>query len=381
MIYDNIVDFIENRGLGEINCDFSTIKASIKDIWSGSAASSFDSSFDGVISAIDKIYDSLNTFNNILANLATYKENKKQIEELERQISQELQNPSLKTTETYVENDVTKTVVKYVVDQALIARLQSQIDLLTAENEQLKQGITDSCNTIVSLNIKPKNNSDISHRGYTPGGVRDNSIEAFILAGENGFWGCETDVRFDSDGTLICSHNAPKSGENPPSFEEYLDICKEYGMTAIIDLKYAKGVGPADPDLSPAIIQTIQEKGMMDSCILQTNNPTDIPYIRETASDARIWYLTDVISEKNLALIEENGVECVNIQSSENNIYRIKKLTENGIDVCVWNVQSESTKNNLLNNGAKYIMSDNVLGITPYQEGEEDFNGIENQNN
>ena len=54
----------------------------------------------------------------------------------------------------------------------------------------------------------------------------------------------------------------------------------------------------------------------------------------------------------------------------------VKKLVDNGIDVCVWNVQTEHSKNRYLNVGAKYIMSDNVLGITPYQEGEEDFNNL-----
>ena len=57
---------------------------------------------------------------------------------------------------------------------------------------------------------------------------------------------------------------------------------------------------------------------------------------------------------------------------------KIQKLTANGTDVCVWNVFSEETKNRKLSYGAKYVMSDNVLGITPYQEGEKDYNGIAN---
>ena len=147
-------------------------------------------------------------------------------------------------------------------------------------------------------------------------------------------------------------------------------------MTAIIDLKYEKGVGPADEYLSPTVIKTIQDKGMMDSCVIQTNNHTDIPYIRQTSQDARIWYLTDVISDKNFQLIAENGVECVNVQNGDNNTYQIQKYADAGIDVCVWNVQSESTKQRLLDRGATYVMSDNILGITPYQEGEEDFNNL-----
>ena len=227
--------------------------------------------------------------------------------------------------------------------------------------------------TINEGNLKPKNNSDIAHRGL---GGKENTMEAFINSGKAGEWGCEADIRFDQDGNLVCSHDTVDGSEKPTSFEEYLDICKEYGMTAIIDLKYAKGVGPADPYLSPAILKVIEEKGMIDSCVIQTNNPTDIPYIRETSSSARIWYLTDVISDKNLELIRNNGVECVNMQNGENTSSGIKKLVDNDIDVCVWNVQTEQGKDRYLKYGAKYIMSDNVLGITPYQTGEENFNNL-----
>lgn len=398
--------YLDTKSFEGISSNLNSLKQQINGVWSGDAATTFDSAYSEIISSIDQLTTQINIFNSALAKLETYKSNKVAIANLEQLISNELANPSLPSTESYVENGVTKSRTIYVVNQSLISAWQTQISLLTEENNALRNEINallsnivpinssvDAVNYtvndlaytnagltngdyLVSANLQPKNNSDISHRGYTPGNIYDNSAEGFKLAGEKGFWGCEADVRFDSNGNLVCSHNTVKNGQNPTSFEEYLDICKEYGMTAIIDLKYAKGVGPADPDLSPAIIQTIEEKGMIDSCILQTNNYTDIPYIRETSEDARIWYLTDVVSDKNLQLIEENNVECVNIQTSENNAYRINKLTESGVDVCVWNVQTESSKERILNQGAKYVMSDNVLGITPYQEGEEDFNGI-----
>ena len=236
-------------------------------------------------------------------------------------------------------------------------------------------------NLVVSSNLKPKNNSGIAHRGYRTNGIKENTAEAFINAGENGFWGCETDVRFDADGNLICSHNALKTGQTATSFDEYLKICKKYGMTAIIDLKYARGVGPADPDLSPAIIKAIEENGMMDSCVLQTNNMTDIPYMRETSSDVRIWMLTDYLDNNRKDLIEKYGVECVNFDGTidfNSLVNKMKYLEENGVDSCVWRVFTESSKDNYLKAGATYVMSDNLIGITPYQEGEEDFNNIAN---
>ena len=245
------------------------------------------------------------------------------------------------------------------------------------ENSELD---TYSSDLVVSSNLKPKNNSGIAHRGHSSSsGIGQNSANDFINAGKSGFWGCESDVRFDNAGNLICSHNVLKNGETATSFEEYLDICKEYGMTAIIDLKYARGVGPADPDLSPQVIKTIQEKGMMDSCILQTNNMTDIPYIRETSSDARIWMLTDYLDNNRKNLIDEYNVECVNIKASTEGLNNsIKYLDDKGVDVCVWNVFDEGSKDRYLNAGATYVMSDNLIGITPYQEGEEDFNNIAN---
>lgn len=232
-----------------------------------------------------------------------------------------------------------------------------------------------------SPNLLPKNNSLIAHRGYHPGGIWENTAEAFEAAGKQGFWGCETDVRFDSKGNLVCSHNTVQNGQNPTSFSEYLKICKKYGMTAIIDLKYVNGTGEDETNLSSTILKTIQEQGMMDSCVLQTNNPSDIKTIRQTSSSARIWYLESgksATSAEMMKIIKDNNVEGVNIKNGQYTSQKIKALEEAGVDVCTWNVQSESTKNSLLDAGSTYVMSDNSLGVTPYQEGEEDFNNLNN---
>ena len=397
---------IDSRALEGVSSNLNSLKQKINSVWSGQAATTFDTEYTNIIASIDRLNEQISIFSTALQRLEIYKENKAKIEQLQQFISNEMANPSLPSTETYVENGVTKSRTIYVVNQSLISQWQNQINLLTEENNALRTEINAMLSNItpisggvdvigynpttadyitgdllakdpiLSANLQPKNNSDISHRGYTPGGIYDNSAEGFILAGQKGFWGCEADVRFDGNGELVCSHNTVRKNQETTSFGEYLDICKEYGMTAIIDLKYAKGVGPADPYLSPAVIQTIEEKGMIDSCVIQTNNPTDIPYIRETSQDARIWYLTDVISDKNLQLINDNNVECVNVQNGDNNTSQINKLVQNGIDVCVWNVQTETKKERLLNQGATYVMSDNVLGITPYEEGEEDFNQL-----
>lgn len=398
-------------GLESASTSLNSLKSEISGIWKGNASNSYASQYEGVLTSLTQVTNQIELFNVAVDKLEIYKANKMKIEELESQIANERAHPSKKSSETVTILGITYHRTVYVVDEEKISAWQAEINELTAKNEVLRNeinaiissitgvdngtigdissltitdvngnDITDKINQSLNAidNLLPKNNSDISHRGYRVGGMHDNTAESYRLAGEKGFWGCEADIRFDGNGNLVCSHNTVQSNQNPTSFSEYLDICKEYGMTAIIDLKYEKGVGPADPYLSPAVIKTIEEKGMINSCIIQTNNPTDIPYIRQTSSDARIWYLTDVISEKNIQIINDNRVECVNIKAGDNDNYKIQKLTENGTDVCVWNVFSEDAKNKRLQYGAKYVMSDNVLGITPYQEGEKDFNGIAN---
>lgn len=398
-------------GLESASQGLTSLKSEISSIWSGSASNSYASQYDTVLASLTQVINQIELFNVAVDKLEIYKTNKLRIEELEGLIANEKAHPSKKTTETVKTLGITHTRTVYIVDVQKLAAWQNEINELTEKNLVLRNeinaiiasitGVTEG-NTIdigsltitdtegnditekinqslnAANNLLPKNNTDISHRGYTPGGIYDNSAEGFILAGEKGFWGCEADIRFDKNGNLVCSHNTVEPGQNPTSFSEYLDICKQYGMTAIIDLKYENGVGPEDPYLSPAVIQAIEEKGMIDSCVIQTNHPKDIPYIRQTSSEARIWYLTDVISDQNIQIINENNVECVNIRCGENDNAKIKTLTANGTDVCVWNVFSEDSKNKRLEYGAKYVMSDNVLGITPYQPGEKDVNGIAN---
>ena len=394
-----------------INTSLSSIKnVSFDGVWSGDAYNSLSQGLAAVITTADNAQKDLASFAEVLAQLEQYKALKEKIDALTEEINS-IKIPSAppsaaaaamsKKNSLIAERDkliTEKNQLRQVIEATLATfkAIESQISVINYNPEEHKEyleyleklyeqlGSTMTKEEFVKYlsmlgigNLLPKNNSDIAHRGSHPGGIWENSLEAFIEAGEKGFWGCEADVRFDANGNLVCSHNAVKAGENPTTFEEYLDICKKYGMTAIIDMKYANGVGKVDENLSPAILKIIEEKGMMDSCVLQTNNFKDIPYIRSQSEDARIWLLGhNSVTDDNIKLAVENNVECINFNNSENNAYRIKKVTDAGIDACVWNVQTAAGKQSCLNAGATYVMSDNVLGISPYQEGDVDFNAV-----
>lgn len=112
----------------------------------------------------------------------------------------------------------------------------------------------------------------VAHRGLSseaPG----NTVKSFELAGQNGFWGCETDIYLTKDNEFIICHDDDfketcgvkkkpsemtlseikqlkiKKGCNYewyrnddtatkiPTLEEYLNVCKQYNMTPFIELK------------------------------------------------------------------------------------------------------------------------------------------------
>lgn len=365
--------------------NLNSIKSDMESIWSGTASEALCSSLNETILAINDTESYLVSYDSALSLLDTYKRNENVIKEYEKSISYEQNNPSVRNIITVMVDGESKNETFYTVNRAMINLWTESMNSLINDNVVIKKQIEELLSSILPNNLQPKNNTDIAHRGSKFDGERnnykigDNSLEAFINAGKNGFWGAEADVIQAPDGSLVCSHNAVKKGENPIAFEQYLDVCKEYGMTAIIDMKYSNGWSKAGEDeYVSQILATIEDKGMMDSCVIQTNNKHDITNVRSNSEDARIWYLTDDVSNSNIEFMKANNVECVNTKNNNNPVSRVVKLKENGIDSCVWAVFSQETKDLLLDRGATYIMSDNVLGITPYQEGEEDYNDIVN---
>lgn len=120
----------------------------------------------------------------------------------------------------------------------------------------------------------------IAHRGLSVEEYQ-NTAEAFRLAASyEGTWGIETDIWATSDGKFVCMHdaNAIKGISNVRNvdyatatttplrhneqryacgFEEYLEICRESGKTAVVELK---DKNMTDDDIKRAL-DIIRESG------------------------------------------------------------------------------------------------------------------------
>ena len=133
----------------------------------------------------------------------------------------------------------------------------------------------------------------IGHRGSWWG--VENNAEAFINGAKKGYHCLETDVKVTKDRVHVCCHNddlkswggtltiansnlADLKAEtltqthsnvtytgNICTLSEYLDICKEYNVIPIIELKWATGINSGDTSGIPNLIKEIEEKGFRNS--------------------------------------------------------------------------------------------------------------------
>lgn len=164
---------------------------------------------------------------------------------------------------------------------------------------------TPSSSSVVSLaeRLKTRQPFFSAHRGWTPE-APENSLPAFIRAGELGFQAIETDVRLTKDNVLVCAHDAtlkrvfgvdrkiseltleelrahtmnkgngldrwPREQLVVPTFAQYLDICQKYDSVPFIETKCLAVVKP--------ILDELEKRGLVDVAVMSA---VPIEHIRE----------------------------------------------------------------------------------------------------
>ena len=171
---------------------------------------------------------------------------------------------------------------------------------------------------VIVIDGEPDKVVKIAHTGRAAKAAQ-NSVLAFRLAGEAGYWGIETDLRWTSDHVLCCFHdesldthtngtgsfesrpwsyistltvsagNTDVYGEQPiASFAEYLDICKMYGCVAVIDIKWCSA---GYHEMLRAAYDMVQEKGMLSSAVFQCSVESYLEALYDIDPSVRLWRL------------------------------------------------------------------------------------------
>lgn len=232
----------------------------------------------------------------------------------------------------------------------------------------------------------------INHRGYNPI-APENTIPAFKMSRERGFAYVETDVEFTSDSVPVLLHDATinrtarnadgttiantinisdityeqalsydfgiwksadYAGTKIPTFEQFILLCRDIGLSPVVELK-------SDPFPTEIQIQElvaiVEKHAMLDKTIWQSFSPTALEYvvrynatasvtvISSTASDDAITYATNLKTGKNIV-----GV----------NIYYLN-ITDSFVQKCI---NADVELNVYTPNSA-----DTIINLNPYVNG------------
>ena len=224
----------------------------------------------------------------------------------------------------------------------------------------------------------------VAHRGLS-GLETENTVAAFVAAGNRDYFGIETDVHKTADGRYVVIHDsstarvsgiemtveestfeelraltlsdlgqAPRADLRIPSLEEYLGTCRRYGKRAVLELK-----GSFDKESISEILTLSTELLGLDRMIFISFDYQNLVYLRELSDTAKLQFLTSkpidealvarllayrmdldahygVVTEELVTLLHENGIEinCWTVNDPEIG----ERLAAWGIDYITTNI-------------------------------------------
>lgn len=225
----------------------------------------------------------------------------------------------------------------------------------------------------------------VGHRGSYWG--VENTSEAFINGAKKGYHYLECDVKVAGDGTLVLSHDdtTERLGGSRTiasstitqlkaetytqtrggvtytgticTLAEYLDICKEYNVLPVIELKWATGINSNDCSKIPTLIKVIEDKGFRNSCVILTSMKPCLEYIDKNYPDIKLQFLTGEYWANHFDWCVERGID-VDIQVGYFDKSTVQKFHDAGLKVNCWTVNTNASYKNYGNYGCDFITTD-----------------------
>ena len=227
----------------------------------------------------------------------------------------------------------------------------------------------------------------VAHRGMRSV-APENTTASFNEAGRHGYWGAECDVYRTKDGVWIVSHDRHTyrmmdeyafiekktydelmamnvdNGVNIDkykdlkmcSLEEYLEICKNYQMTPVIELK-----GENNTQYYNEIVNLAEKYNLKPVYI--SFHLENLKTMRKLDTTSKMYYLVQKISEKDIkdarsildCGIDFNGNKEANFK---NDI--LKKCRDQGLDLGAWTINDPEVMKKLEKNGVTLITTDSI---------------------
>lgn len=228
----------------------------------------------------------------------------------------------------------------------------------------------------------------IGHRGSDIG--IESSRCALEVGAQRGYQFLESDIRVAGDGTFVLSHDetterlgsgltvnkstaaelladtlrqrrwdVPYTGFMA-TLGDMLDICSQYGIRPLIELKWADGINSNDTSGIPALVDFITSKGMRDKCMILTSMKPCLEYIREHYPDIELQLLVQTKANENFDFCVKHKMG-IDIHHSAVTPEVVERFHSAGLPVNVWCVNTPEDRERFTAMGVDYITTDRLI--------------------
>ena len=236
-----------------------------------------------------------------------------------------------------------------------------------------------------TIKIKAGKTLMVAHRGVS-GLEKENTCAAFVAAGNRSHYGIETDVHRTVDGKYVCFHDDTtgrvaidnmvieestfdtlrnliltdidgakgRTDLRIPTLQEYIQICKKYSKTAVLELKNHF----PEEDIQN-ILNVIRKEGYLKNVIFISFDLENMLTIRRLLPKQRAQFLTCEYSEELVETLvkEQLDLDILHTQLTKENI---EYMHSRGITINCWTVDDPARVADLVSWGIDFITS-NIL--------------------
>lgn len=233
--------------------------------------------------------------------------------------------------------------------------------------------------------VKIKGNCKIiAHRGASCI-ERENSLPAFVSAGNRSYYGIETDIHPTLDGRIVILHDnntsrvsekavdvekctykelekirlndldgRPRGDLCLPVLEDYLRISKAYEKHCIIEFK-----GVYSKDNIEKVVQIVRGEYSLENTTFIAFDIENLILLRDMLPTVKLQYLTFELNENILLNLTKYNLG-IDVHYKALTLEWIKKLHECNIEINCWTVDSKEDAERLIDWGVDYITSNTL---------------------
>ena len=242
----------------------------------------------------------------------------------------------------------------------------------------------------------------VGHRGSDRG--VENTAEAYIEGVT--YYGCdglECDVQVTSDGEFVLCHDSKLDNYGHPgvvissktlaqlkeltlsqtrngihytgkicTLEEYLQICKQYNVFPVIELKGATGLSSGSMAKFPEVYQLIQKYGLEDVTYIISFMDKAVQHVRQNYPRLKCQrlYMNQVITDADIDWCVENDINpSIDISYKNWDIHTVKRFKNAGLEVATWTINDLGTYKEFVLDRGCYMSSGDCVKKSAAQEG------------